>query len=239
MADERLIVALDVHTEADVKRLVEQLGDSVNHYKVGMELFYSIGYDIVLWLTKFKHKKVFLDLKLHDIPNTTAMGLSSLIEQGAGMLNIHAGGGFTMMKTAAERIKIEAERQNIERPKLIAVTILTSINEEDWKGLGYQCSIREQVLRLAELAKKAGLDGVVASPQEAEAIREACGEEFLIVTPGVRPAGAAINDQSRIATPAQAFKNGASHIVVGRPIIAAEDPFKAATAILEEIHSIR
>ena len=239
MTDDRLIVALDVHTENDAKRLVEQLGDSVNYYKVGMELFYGVGSKVLAWLTQSQNKKVFLDLKLHDIPNTVAAGLCSLMNHGANMLNIHAGGGFTMMKTAADRIKTEAERQNIERPKLIAVTILTSINEEDWEGLGYQCPIREQVLRLAELAKKAGLDGVVASPQEAKAIRETCGEDFIIVTPGVRPAGAAINDQSRIATPAQALKNGASHIVVGRPIIAAEDPFKAATAIIEEISKVK
>lgn len=237
MADNRLIVALDVHDYNDVKRLVEELGDSVSYYKVGMELFYSVGSSVVD-LLKSQNKNIFLDLKLHDIPNTVAAGLCSLMNLGANILNIHAGGGYTMMKTAADRLKAEAERKNIERPKLIAVTILTSINQDDWAGLGCKFAIKDQVVRLAELAKKAGLDGVVASPQEAAAIREACGKDFLIVTPGVRPAGAAINDQSRIATPAQAFKNGASHIVVGRPIIAAENPRKAALSIIEEIKSI-
>lgn len=238
MADDRLIVALDVHSQDEVKRLVEELGDSVNYYKVGMELFYSVGHQILPWLIESQKKKIFLDLKLHDIPNTVAAGLCSLMNHGVNMLNLHAGGGYTMMKTAADRIKAEAERQNIECPKLIAVTILTSINQEDWTGLGYQCSIRDQVVRLAKLAKSAGLDGVVASPQESSAIREACGEEFLIVTPGVRPAGAAINDQSRISTPAQALRNGASHLVVGRPIIAAENPREAALSIIDEIKSI-
>ena len=237
MADDRLIVALDVHSYNDVKRLVEELGDSVSYYKVGMELFYSVGSSVVD-LLKAQNKNIFLDLKLHDIPNTVAAGLCSLMNLGANIVNIHAGGGYTMMKTAADRLKTEAERQNIERPNLIAVTILTSINQEDWTGLGYPFSIREQVVRLAKLAKKAGLDGVVASPQEAAAIREACGEDFLIVTPGVRPAGAAINDQSRIATPAQALKNGATHLVVGRPIIAAEKPREAALAIIKEIQHI-
>ena len=143
-----------------------------------------------------------------------------------------------MMKTAAERLKAEAERLQIERPKLIAVTVLTSINQEDWQGLGYQSQMREQVVRLAKLAQKAKLDGVVASPQEAKAIREACGAEFMIVTPGVRPAGAAINDQSRIATPSQALQNGATHLVVGRPIIAAENPKEAALSIIKEIQSV-
>jgi len=177
-------------------------------------------------------------LKLHDIPNTVAGGLCSLMNLGANILNVHAGGGYTMMKTAADRLKEEAEKNNIARPKLIAITVLTSINQDDWEGLGYQNSMKDQVIRLAKLAKEAGLDGVVASPQEAKSIREVCGEEFLIITPGIRPAGAAINDQSRISTPAQALKNGASHIVVGRPIIAVENPVEAALKIIEEIKSV-
>ncbi|MGN1049878.1 MAG: orotidine-5'-phosphate decarboxylase, partial [Selenomonadaceae bacterium] len=148
-------------------------------------------------------------------------------------------GGFTMMKTAAERLHAAAEARGVRCPKIIAVTILTSINEDDWKGLGMQCEIREQVVSLAKLAKEAGLDGVVASPQEAAAIRKACGTDFLIITPGVRPAGAAINDQSRIATPAAALKNGATHLVVGRPIRAADDPRAAAEAIIKEMESVK
>ncbi|MBQ1941543.1 MAG: orotidine-5'-phosphate decarboxylase [Selenomonadaceae bacterium] len=238
MADNRLIVALDFHTLEDVKTLVEELGDSVSYYKVGMELFYSAGPQVITYL-KEKNKNIFLDLKLHDIPNTVGEGLCSLMRLGADIVNVHASGGFTMMKTAAEKLHALAEKQGVPCPKIIAVTILTSINEEDWAGLGMECEIRHQVVRLAKLTKEAGLDGVVASPQEASAIREACGPDFMIVTPGARPAGAAINDQSRIATPASALTNGASHLVVGRPIRAAEDPKAEALAIIKEMESVK
>lgn len=238
MADNRLIVALDFHNIKDVIKLVEKLGDSVSYYKVGMELFYSAGSHVIPYL-KAKEKNIFLDLKLHDIPNTAAEGLCSLMFQGADILNVHASGGYTMMKTAADRLHALADEKGIKCPKIIAVTILTSINEEDWAGLGMQCTIREQVVRLAKLAKQAGLDGVVASPQEAAAIREACGEDFMIVTPGVRPAGASIDDQSRIATPAAALQNGSTHLVIGRPIRAAEDPKAAAEKIIKEMESVK
>jgi len=237
MADDRLIVALDFHTMDDVKNLVNELGDSVSFYKVGMELFYSVGAGVVEWL-KSQDKKIFLDLKLHDIPNTVAGGLCSLMNLGANILNIHASGGFTMMKTAADRLKAEAEHKGIIRPKLIAITVLTSINQEEWSELGGRSELKSQAIILARLAQKAGLDGVVASPQEAKAIREACGSEFLIITPGIRPAGSSIDDQSRIATPAQAIKNGATHLVVGRPIRAADNPREAALSIIDEISSL-
>lgn len=238
MADNRLIVALDFHKFSDVKALVERLGDSVSFYKVGMELFYSEGAAAVAYL-KERGKHVFLDLKLHDIPNTAAEGLCSLMFQGADILNVHAAGGYTMMKTAADRLHKLAEEKGVRCPKLIAVTILTSISEEDWAGLGMNCTIREQVVRLAKLAKAAGLDGVVASPQEAAAIRAACGAGFMIVTPGVRPVGAGTDDQSRIATPAYALQNGSTHLVVGRPIRAAENPREAAERIIAEMESVK
>ncbi|MBD3879449.1 MAG: orotidine-5'-phosphate decarboxylase [Quinella sp. 1Q5] len=234
MADERLIVALDVHTFDDVKKLVGELGDSVSFYKVGMELFYSVGAGVVEWL-KTQDKKVFLDLKLHDIPNTVAGGLCSLMNLGANILNIHASGGLTMMKTAAEALHKKSERLGVERPKLIAVTVLTSISQAEWCGA---LKISEQVIEFAKQAKAAGLDGVVASPQEASLIREACGENFLIVTPGIRPAGADINDQQRISTPAAALANGATHLVIGRPIRAAKSPREAALKILAEIGEV-
>ena len=238
MADERLIVALDFHNFDDVKNLVNELGDDVNFYKVGMELFYSVGVDVVTWL-KSLDKKIFLDLKLCDIPNTTANGLCSLMNLGADIMNIHASGGFTMMKTAADKLREESARLGIDKPKLIAVTILTSVNQTDWEGLGYsQLEISAQVVRLAKLAKSAGIDGVVASPNEAELIRENCGEDFLIITPGIRPAGSAINDQSRISTPSAAIKNGANYLVVGRPITKAENPKLAAQKILDEIKEV-
>ena len=234
MADERLIVALDFHNFDDVKNLVNELGDSVNFYKVGMELFYSVGTEVLEWL-KSLDKKIFLDLKLCDIPNTTANGLCSLMNLGADIVNIHATGGYTMMKTAADKLREESARLGIVKPKLIAVTILTSINQSDWEGLGYDFEISAQVVRLAKLAKSADVDGVVASPNEAKLIRENCGDDFLIVTPGIRPAGSAINDQSRIATPSSAIKNGANYLVVGRPITKADNPKLAAQKILEEI----
>ncbi len=237
MADERLIVALDVHTMEDVQALVESLGDSVSYYKVGMELYYSVGAEVLSYLES-KGKSVFLDLKLHDIPNTVAGGLCSLLDYGVTMMNVHASGGYTMMKTAADRIHSVAVAEGKNPPKLIAVTILTSMSDEDWKLMGMTNPIGEQVVRLAKLAKDAGMDGVVASPMEAAAIREACGEDFLIVTPGVRPAGTDINDQSRISTPKAALENGATHLVVGRPIRAAADPKKAAEAILDEIQHV-
>ena len=236
MADERLIVALDFHTADDAKKLVEELGDTVNFYKVGMELFYSVGPEIVHWL-KARDKKIFLDLKLHDIPNTVASGLCSLLDLGADIVNVHASGGFAMMKTAADALHQEARRRGVTCPKIIAITVLTSINHTEWEDMGYTLKMANQVVRLAKLAQKARLDGVVASPQEASLIRDACGEKFLIVTPGIRPAGANVDDQSRIATPSAALQNGATHLVIGRPIRAAENPREAALKILEEMNN--
>ena len=234
MADERLIVALDFHRFGDVKNLVSELGDSVVFYKVGMELFYSVGTIAVDWL-KSQNKKIFLDLKLHDIPNTVAGGLCSLMNLGADILNVHAAGGYTMLKTAADKLREESARAGIAKPKLIAITVLTSIKQEEWCGA---LKISEQVVQFAKLAKDAGLDGVVASPQEAKLIRETCGEDFLIVTPGIRPAGSDINDQSRISTPAAAIRNGANYLVVGRPIRASDNPRDAAEKILAEISEV-
>lgn len=233
--DKRLIVAIDVDTMEKVQQLVETLGDSVSYYKVGMELFYSVGREVIAYLAE-QGKDVFLDLKLHDIPNTVGKSLASLTGMaGITMLNVHASGGPAMMAAAAISVKNKAMAMGIQPPKLIGVTVLTSINGEEWTALGYDVDLSEQVVHLAMLAKKSGLDGVVASPQEAVKIREACGEDFIIVTPGIRPRGAAINDQSRIATPAGALGNGAHHLVIGRPITAAENPRQAAHAILEEM----
>lgn len=232
--DERLIAALDFPTVELAKQAVEDIGDSVVYYKVGMELYYAAGNEMIRFL-KERDKKVFLDLKLQDIPNTVAGALRVLTELGVDMMNVHAVGGRKMMATAAEAVRSKAAELGIPAPKLIAVTILTSMDKEQFDALHYDNTIEEQVVALARLAKDAGLDGVVASPKEAAAIREACGSEFLIVTPGVRPAGAALNDQSRVTTPAQAFANGSTHIVVGRPIMQAEDRHAAAAKIVEEI----
>lgn len=232
--DKRLIVALDVHSMEKVQQLVEQLGESISYYKVGMELFYSVGSQVITYLRE-QNKDIFLDLKLYDIPNTVGQGLASLTQLGATMLNVHASGGFAMMQTAAAAVKEKANQMKVHCPKLIAVTVLTSMSAVEWSTLGYNIDLSRQVTHLAQLAQKAGLDGVVASPQEAVQIRAVCGSEFIIVTPGIRPCGIANNDQSRIATPTEALKNGAHHLVVGRPITAASNPRQAVEDILLEM----
>ena len=234
MADRRLIVALDVRSLEEAKKLVETLGETVNFYKVGMELFYRVGSSVLRYLTA-QGKEVFLDLKLHDIPNTVAEGLCSLMDEKVSLLNVHASGGYTMMKTAAKRLKEEATRRGISAPRIIAVTVLTSLGEAEWREMGQTEPIAEKVVRLAKLVQRAGLDGVVASPQEAAAIRCACGNDFIIVTPGIRPLEATPDDQSRVASPAEALRNGATHLVVGRPVRTADNPRAAAQAILEEM----
>lgn len=235
--DNRLIVALDFPTMEEAVRLVLELGDSVSYYKVGMELYYAAGAPIITFL-KQQGKNVFLDLKLQDIPNTVAKSLAVLTTLGVDMMNVHAVGGSEMMQAAAAAVKATAAKMGKIEPKLIAVTVLTSMNEKQWSELNYANPISEQVVELAKLAKASGLDGVVASPQEAVAIRAACGDDFLIVTPGIRPLGAAINDQSRIATPRGAIKNGSSHIVVGRPITKAGNKIMAVQNILSEIRGV-
>lgn len=234
MADRRLIVALDVRSLEEAKKLVETLGETVNFYKVGMELFYRVGSSVLRYLTA-QGKEVFLDLKLHDIPNTVAEGLCSLMEEKVSLLNVHASGGYTMMKTAAKRLREEAARRGVFAPKIVAVTVLTSLGEAEWREMGQTEPIAEKVVRLAKLAQRAGLDGVVASPQEAATIRRACGNDFIIVTPGIRLLEATPDDQSRVASPAEALRNGATHLVVGRPIRTADNPRAAAQAILEEM----
>lgn len=235
--DKRLIVALDVPALDGMKRMVDRLGDRVSYYKIGMELFYSVGTDAIRQL-RAAGKDVFLDLKLHDIPNTVAQSARVLTRLGVTMFNVHAPGGLKMMQAAAAAVAEEAGALGVERPKLIAITVLTSIDETEWDNLSYRLSIKDQVVRLASLAQASGLDGVVASPREAAFIREVCGPDFLIVTPGIRPQGAALGDQSRTATPAGALAAGATHLVIGRPITAAADPRAAAAAILSEMEGI-
>ncbi|WP_432642707.1 orotidine-5'-phosphate decarboxylase [Acidaminococcus sp.] len=231
---DRLITALDYPTFNQAKALVEELGDAVTFYKVGMELFYGAGPDMIRYL-KDKNKKVFLDLKLQDIPNTVAHSLAVLTRLGADIMNVHAVGGSKMMAEGVKAVREAAKELGKPAPRLIAVTVLTSMDENQWKPLNYAKPIGEEVLDLAALTKESGLDGVVASPREAAGIRQRCGKDFLIVTPGVRPAWAAANDQSRIATPAAAIQNGSTHLVVGRPITKAENKQEAVRKILEEM----
>ncbi len=235
--DKRLIVALDFPDLEQAKACVKECGDAVSYYKVGMELYYAAGGSILTFL-KEEGKQIFLDLKLQDIPNTVAGALKVLTKLGADMINVHAVGGPKMLQAAAKAVQEAAAEAKKPAPKLIAVTILTSMDEEQFAALNYKGSIADEVVALAKLAKDAGLDGVVASPMEAAAIRKACGPEFLIVTPGVRPAGSALNDQSRVATPSGALLNGSTHIVVGRPITKAADRKAAAAAIAEEIKGV-
>ena len=235
LTKERLIVALDFAEEQAVKDLVEKLGDEVVYYKVGMELYYSVGPSILDYLAQ-KGKKIFLDLKLLDIPNTVAQALANLaVRPGIDIVNVHASGGPTMMKESADRMRAAAKKAGLTPPKLIAVTLLTSLGEDEWARLNGRLSLREQVVSLAKLTKESGLDGVVASPQEAAAIREACGEDFLIITPGIRPAGSDVGDQVRIATPASALAAGSDYLVVGRPISQAADPALMARQIVSEM----
>lgn len=237
MADDRIITALDVHSLEDMKKLVETLGDSGSFYKVGMELFYSVGPDAVRYL-KDQGKHVFLDLKVHDIPNTVGQSIRALTRLGADLMTLHGTGGRAMMEAAAEAVRDEAAKLNIERPRLLAVTVLTSIDEDAWKEIGGKYSIAESVKNLAKLAKEAGIDGTVSSPYEAKEIREMNGPDFLIVTPGIRPTFAVANDQKRFTTPSQALRDGASHLVIGRPITKAADPKEAAEKILAEIQGV-
>jgi orotidine-5'-phosphate decarboxylase len=227
---ERLIVALDVSSAAEGQKLVARIGDAAGIYKVGLQLFTAEGPDIVRDLVS-SGRRVFLDLKLHDIPTTVALAVKSAAELRVDMLTIHASGGSAMLRAATEAA---AGRLN-----LLAVTVLTSLNDEDMEEIGVAGRLSDQVLRMANLARSAGCQGIVTSPREALMVRKAMGEGFAIVTPGIRPAGAETNDQQRTATPAQAITNGVSHIVVGRPITHASDPAKAAAAIISEMEQAR
>ncbi len=232
----KLIVALDVDTKEKAVSLVEKLREYVGIFKIGSELFTSCGPDVI---TEVKNNgcEVFLDLKFHDIPNTVARSAIAAVRSGALIFNVHALGGADMMKKAAEAVAKESRELKIEKPKIIAVTVLTSMDENSLKKIGIDDNMETQVLRLAKLARESGMDGVVASPSETSLIRKSIGKDFLIVTPGVRPSWAAVNDQKRIAAPKEAIENGADFIVVGRPITEAADPVSAAKKVLEEIRS--
>ncbi len=230
---DRLAVALDFPDEHEALKLVDRLGQTCQWYKVGMELYYTAGNRIVQQL-RDRGFSVFLDLKLHDIPNTVAGAVRSATQAGASLLTIHASGGAAMMQAAAEAASAPGS------PRLLAVTVLTSMDANELAGIGITASPAEQVLRLAKLAQASGIDGMVCSPEEVDLLRRETGPDSLLVIPGIRPAGSAVpgvfgDDQKRIATPAQAIARGASMLVVGRPIARAQDPAAAARAILQEI----
>ncbi|WP_200760883.1 orotidine-5'-phosphate decarboxylase [Effusibacillus dendaii] len=234
MAD-RLYVALDFDNGEDALRMVDRLGETVRCYKVGMELYFKTGPQILHQLQE-AGKQIFLDLKIHDIPNTAAGAARSCTSFGVSIINVHAAGGIEMMKQAKQAAIETAAALSIDRPLVIAVTQLTSTDRQMMnEQIGIQGSVEDTVVRYAKLAQEAGLDGVVASGQELAAIRQACGDGFVTVIPGIRPAWAASNDQKRILTPADAIKAGAHRLVVGRPITHADDPQDAAKRILEEM----
>jgi len=235
---ERLIVALDAPTLEVAEEWLFQLKGVVQYYKVGLELFTAHGWKAVN-LVKNYGGRVFLDLKLHDIPNTVSRTLAAVCEHEVDMVNVHALGGFEMMRMASEAVeKYSAGR--VKKPQLIAVTVLTSHDQKALsRELRVRGSIKDEVLHLAGLAKKAGLDGIVCSPEETAWVRRKLKEDFLIVTPGIRPTGADKGDQKRIYTPEKALKAGSDHIVVGRPITQAQNPKEAALAILASLDDCR
>jgi len=232
-SQERLIVALDAPTLETAEKWLSELKGVVHYYKVGLELFTAYSWKAVN-LVKNYGGRVFLDLKLHDIPNTVSRTLAAVCEHGVDIVNVHTLGGLEMMKAAREAVNKYS--QGVERPRIIGVTILTSHSQEALaKELCIKKKVKDEVLHLACLAQEAGLDGVVCSPQETPWVRKKCGKDFLIVTPGVRPTGSAMGDQKRVETPEKAIKEGSDYIVVGRPITQALDPREAALRILKAI----
>lgn len=227
-ADPPLIVALDFPNEQQALAMAGALDPARCRVKVGKELFTRCGPPIVKRLVHDGFD-VFLDLKFHDIPNTVAAACAAAADLGCWMINVHASGGRAMMEAAAERLAHLAES-----PLLIAVTVLTSMDDTAIRETGFALGAEELVVRLAQLAQSSGMDGVVSSPRELRAIRDACGQEFVTVTPGIRPASADANDQKRIATPAAARAAGASYLVIGRPVTQAADPAAAVEAIITE-----
>jgi len=227
---DRLIVALDVDTEKESLDLIEKLSPIVNVFKVGIAPFTGYGHSLLRKIEE-KNKKVFLDLKFHDIPNTVSNAAYQAADKKVFMMNFHCMGGEKMLKAAVDGAKKRGDTRTI----LLGVTFLTSMSEEDLSAIGISGSVESKVMEFAASAKRAGLDGVVASAKEIKKIKEQCGKDFLVVTPGIRPAWSEANDQKRIVTPEKAIADGADYIVVGRPIIADKDPLGAAKKVMEEI----
>jgi orotidine-5'-phosphate decarboxylase len=230
---EKIILALDVEHFDEAQRLVLQFRHHVGMFKVGKQLFTHCGPKIVDFI-KLKGSKVFLDLKYHDIPNTTAKASIEAAKLGVDMLNVHTAGGLTMMREARTALHDACKELRIPRPKIIGVTVLTSMDDEELKRVGIEMPVRELVGKRALLAKEAGLDGVVASGQELETIRERCGRDFVIVTPGVR-IDENKNDQKRVTTPRNAVEKGATYIVLGRAITAADSPEELLNQVIRDI----
>jgi orotidine-5'-phosphate decarboxylase len=228
---DRLIVALDVPGATQARHVVQTLGGAATTYKIGKQLFTAEGPQVVRDLVS-SGRKVFLDLKFHDIPNTVAGAVKAAADLGVSMMTVHASGGSKMLKAAAE-----AGARSSAAPMILAVTVLTSLSDSDLQELGIASNVPTQALRLGALARTAGCGGLVASAQEAQELRRELGDGFAIVTPGIRPAGSAAGDQARVVTPSHAIAAGATYLVVGRPILDAPDPAKAAEQIVHEIEA--
>jgi orotidine-5'-phosphate decarboxylase len=231
---ERLIVALDVDNLEQAKELVRLLAREVGMFKIGKQLFTHAGPQAVR-LIQDLGGEIFLDLKFHDIPNTVAKAAIEATRLGVKMFNVHASGSLGMMRTTVKEVERVCRRTKLRRPIMLAVTVLTSLDQDDLQRVGVEHKVADQVVRLALLTKEAGMDGVVASSHEVADIREACGRRFVIVTPGIRPAETERNDQQRVMTPCQAIRAGVDYIVVGRPILEAKDPVQAARAIVSDM----
>lgn len=239
-AKDRIVLALDVDTREEALELVDKLKDYVGVYKIGMQLFNSYGPDIVREFNEMG-AKVFVDLKFHDIPNTVAATSRVMTRLNAFMFNMHVSGGREMMQQAMAAVQDEAAKLGKEIPIVLAVTVLTSITAAQLENeLGiFGMSVEDLVVKWAKIAKREGLTGIVCSPQEIKAIRKACGPDFKIVTPGIRPLWSAPNDQKRITTPGEALKMGADYLVIGRPISSAADPVEAAQKIIAEMEEVQ
>jgi orotidine-5'-phosphate decarboxylase len=236
-AKDRLVLALDIDSDREALEIVAELRDDIGMFKVGHQLFTAYGPDIVRKITGMGGR-VFLDLKYHDIPHTVAKASAEAVKLGVSIFNVHALGGFDMMKATAESTRETAEKHRVPMPIVLAVTVLTSMDEKSLhRDLKITRSIKREVSHLARLAQRAGLQGVVASPQEVKMLRRAVRGKFVILTPGVRPAWASKDDQKRIMTPAEAVAAGADYLVVGRPVLKAEDRKTAVKNILDEINS--
>jgi len=234
-AKDKLIIALDVDNPVRAVELFDELRDYAGMFKIGLQLFTAAGPDLVRQLVS-RGGRVFLDLKYHDIPNTVAMAGSEATRLGVSIFNVHASGGSEMMKRAAAAVSETAERENLSRPRVIAVTVLTSADQQTLGQIGIAGEAESVVSRLASLASESGLDGVVASAREIKRIRETVLKPaFLIVTPGIRKAGPAADDQRRTMSAGDAIRSGADYLVVGRPILAAPDPASAAREMVDEI----
>jgi orotidine-5'-phosphate decarboxylase len=235
---DRIIVALDVDSVNEARELVAELGDSVGAFKIGLQLFTTAGPDFVREVTSAGHC-VFLDLKFHDIPNTVANAAVEAARLGVWMLNVHALGGGEMMRRTVDAVRDACARESRPIPKIIAVTVLTSSDANELREVGIEREVRDEVLNLARLTAKCGLDGVVASALEARPIKQAVGsDQFLVVTPGIRKTSETNDDQKRVMTPAEAVSNGSDFLVIGRPITNAADKRAAIESIVNEIESV-